>query len=128
MELEISMPDQPVNALADTKGFERILLNLVDNACKYAAEGGRIEIEARNGDRPRVRVRDHGPGIDPEDRDKIFRPFRRASRDADSPNPGLGLGLALCRGLARTMGGELTVERPEEGPGAVFVLELARPG
>jgi len=127
MQLTVAIPEDDLEVLADAKGLERILLNLVDNACKYAAEGGRIDVETTDGDRPSVRVRDYGPGIEPEEIDKVFRPFRRAARDADSPNPGLGLGLALCRGLARAMGGELTVEPAPNGPGAVFILEFAKP-
>jgi len=53
----------------------------------------------------------------------VFEPFERGGRDPADPVPGVGLGLALARGLARDMGGELTLESPSDG-GARFRLEL----
>jgi two-component system sensor histidine kinase KdpD len=75
--------------------------------------GGRIE----------VRVRDHGPGVPPAARRRLFRPFERGARDEADPVRGLGLGLALGRGLARDLGGDLALEAPSGG-GACFVLTL----
>jgi len=68
-------------------------------------------------------VRDHGPGVPPDDAARIFAPFERGCRDSSDPVTGVGLGLALARGLARDMGGDLTLESPPDG-GACFVLEV----
>jgi signal transduction histidine kinase len=71
----------------------------------------------------RIAVRDHGPGVPAAVQRRIFRPFDRGDRDETSPIRGLGLGLALSRGLARDLGGELTLE-DATGGGARFVLSL----
>ncbi len=109
----------------DATAVEQILFNLVDNACKYAAtaEEKRIELRAtvENG-RGVIRLRDFGPGIEPREKARIFRPFRKSARDAANSAPGVGLGLALSRRLARAMGGDLQYE-PGRG-GACFRLVL----
>jgi signal transduction histidine kinase len=68
-------------------------------------------------------VRDHGPGVPSEQARAIFAPFERGGRDSADPIPGVGLGLALSRGLARHMGGDLTLDAPS-GRGASFRLIL----
>ncbi len=102
-------------------------MNLVDNACKYASGGDDTRIELTTevtGSTASFSVRDFGPGIAPTDAGRIFKPFQRARRDANQPNPGIGLGLALARGLARELGGDLTLDRPTSGPGARFQLTI----
>jgi signal transduction histidine kinase len=111
---------------ADASAVEQILLNLVDNACKYASSASdkRIELEAGRSDGFGIlRVRDHGPGISAEGRSRLFRPFSKSAREAAHSKPGVGLGLALSRRLARDMGGDLRLD--EAAPdGACFVLSL----
>jgi len=107
---------------------EQILLNLVDNACKYAAktDDRRILIKVTTDAKAVVlRLRDHGPGIAADDRKRIFRPFHKSARQAAETAPGVGLGLALSRRLARELGGELVLESCEQ-PGACFRLTLPR--
>jgi signal transduction histidine kinase len=110
---------------ADPRTVERVLLNLVDNACKYAAtcDDRRIHLSlSPDGDRAvRITVRDHGPGIPRGEARRIFQPFHRARRDAEGPQSGLGLGLALARGLARSLGGDLWLSR-SSSEGAEFAL------
>ena len=72
--------------------------------------------------RVRVDVADRGPGIAPEDRDRIFEPFERL---AGAPPGGSGLGLYLARELTEAMGGELALSA-REGGGSVFSIELQR--
>jgi len=111
---------------APPDAVERILLNLVENACKYASEADdrRIHLSAeRRSERLELTVRDHGPGIPAPERRRVFKAFRRGRRDRAGPNPGLGLGLALSRGLARQLGGDLDVVRRAE-PGAALRLSL----
>lgn len=109
----------------DVASVEQILLNLVDNACKYAP-GQPLHLSASlRGRHAVLRLRDHGPGIDPRDRRRIFRPFHRSAARAAGSAPGVGLGLALSRRLARQMGGDLRLARlagSEEG--ASFELWL----
>jgi signal transduction histidine kinase len=127
LELALDAPGgSPATVHADRSALEQILLNLVDNACKYAAAARppRIEMELRTGDgRAQVHVRDHGPGVAPAGRRRLFRPFSKSDRDAANSAPGIGLGLALSRRLARAQGGDLTLS--SSGPeGAVFALSL----
>jgi signal transduction histidine kinase len=106
----------------DPAAVGQILFNLVENACKYGRSA--IEVGAAVADgRVEVRVRDHGPGVPPAARRRLFRPFERGARDEADPVRGLGLGLALGRGLARDLGGDLALEAPSGG-GACFVLTL----
>jgi signal transduction histidine kinase len=114
--------------LTDVAALERILVNLVDNACKYArsADDKRIHIEVvPERKKVRIRVRDHGPGIAPKDIARLFQPFHKSARDAANSAPGVGLGLSLCRRLARSIGGELTLEQNSDA-GAAFSLLLPR--
>ena len=112
--------------LCDASAVEQILFNLVDNACKYAVRGENkaLEIEARTAaGRMQLLVRDHGPGISPGQRRRLFQPFRKSADEAARSAPGVGLGLALSRRLARDMGGELQFDNAT-AEGAAFVLSL----
>lgn len=123
MELHIDLPADPDAILVTNRdAVGQILINLVDNACKYAKSGQRIDLSiSSRGDGHRVRVRDHGEGIPPELVRAIFAPFERAGRESGSI-PGVGLGLSLCRQFALDLGGNLR-HRPAD-PGAEFILDL----
>ncbi|MCC6678783.1 MAG: hypothetical protein IT436_16750 [Phycisphaerales bacterium] len=110
---------------ADARSVERILLNLVDNACKYAdGPDRRLHLRTRiEPGRVIFQVADHGPGIPDGDAARIFHPFERGRSAEHQSEPGLGLGLALSRGLAAELGGELRLIRAE-GFGAIFELSL----
>lgn len=117
--------DIPVTT--DSATLERILFNLVDNACKYAANADdkRVHLVARAGGKDLVlAVRDHGPGINPREQAAVFRPFTRGERQHDGSVPGLGLGLSLAHGLARELGGELRLVPAASG--AEFCVRLPR--
>jgi signal transduction histidine kinase len=111
---------------ANVSAAEQILFNLVDNACKYArtAADKRIHLAAQwhNGT-VRLRLRDHGPGIPPSVRRRLFQPFSKSAQEAACTAPGVGLGLALSRRLARDMGGDLRLDE-DVTDGACFVLTL----
>ncbi|MHC4955740.1 MAG: sensor histidine kinase [Planctomycetota bacterium] len=110
----------------DRAAVGRILTNLAENACKYAADGNppilSITASVRDGS-TRIRMRDHGPGIAPDLVRSIFQFYDRGGRDETDPIRGLGLGLPLSKNLARQMGGDLSYETPNDG-GACFVLSL----
>jgi signal transduction histidine kinase len=102
--------------------LDQIVTNLVSNALKYG-EGKPIVIELRStSTHARLTVRDHGPGIPPEEQRRIFEPFERAG---DSVEGGSGLGLWIVRRLAEAHGGEVSVASVS-GKGARFVVELPR--
>jgi signal transduction histidine kinase len=136
MALEVDLPEAVAEApvKADPAAVEQVLFNLVDNACKYAARADdrrvRLAVSAEDG-RVALRVCDHGPGVAPDVRGRLFRPFSKSARQAAATAPGVGLGLALSRRLARGMGGDLRLEAPAPrdaggpaAPGACFVLTL----
>ncbi len=117
----------PAPVLGDGGAIEQILVNLVDNAAKYAEPSAlpTVELTVEFGARKvSIRVRDHGPGVRKEREKQLFAPFARGG--AEPHVQGLGLGLSLSRELARSMGGELCLE-PRGGAdsrGASFRLEL----
>lgn len=120
-------PEQSgVRVRIDRVAGERILQNLIDNACKYGRGGERPEVELSGELRGRqavLTVRDYGPGLSPGDRRRIFRPFHKSAARAAATAPGVGLGLALSRRLARSFGGDLRCAEPQ-GRGAAFELWL----
>jgi len=130
MELVVAAGDEAGAATvwARVSAVEQVLYNLVDNACKYAASASdrRIHLAVAVTDGEAVlTVRDYGPGISRGEARRLFRPFSKSAHDAAVSAPGVGLGLALAHRLARDMGGDLRLERPD-GPGAAFALHLLR--
>jgi len=119
-----------LHAKTDAAAVEQVLFNLVDNACKYAADADPPTIHLEVDGTPSsvvIRVRDHGPGVSVTDSRRLFRPFSKSAREAAHTAPGVGLGLALSRRLARDTGGDLTLS-PSNGAGACFILTLPRAG
>ena len=110
----------------DESAVEQILFNLVDNACKYASgsRDRRIHIDIGNtGSQVEFRVRDHGAGISADEAKEMFEPFSKSAVQAANSAPGVGLGLALCRRLAKQLGGRLEL-KSTDGQGATFCLIL----
>ena len=108
--------------LLDRGAFIQALLNVMDNARKYAAEGGRLEVRdiSINGTYE-VSIRDHGPGIPTQETTQIFQRFERGARHQSGSIPGVGLGLYLARTIAQRHGGDLRVEAAADGgSGACF--------
>jgi two-component system sensor histidine kinase KdpD len=98
----------------------RALVNLLENALKYSADTP-VELEVlRTGDRLIIDVLDRGPGIPPEDTERIFEPFQRGQTASAA---GTGLGLAIARRVAEAQGGSLRYH-PRAGGGSIFRLEL----
>jgi signal transduction histidine kinase len=110
----------------DRAAVERILFNLVDNACKHTrtAADRALRLEGRlEGRVVRLSLADRGPGVAPARRRRLFRPFHKSAQDAAGAAPGVGLGLALSRRLARALGGDLRLAHT--GPdGSRFSLTL----
>jgi two-component system sensor histidine kinase KdpD len=101
----------------------RILNNLIENALRYSPPESRVDVSVRREeDRIAFAVADRGPGIAPEERERIFEPFFRSATSA--PDAGrAGLGLSIARRLAEIQGGSLDHE-PRPGGGSVFTLRL----
>jgi two-component system phosphate regulon sensor histidine kinase PhoR len=119
-------PDLPQVKL-DANAFTLAVMNLIDNATKYASEGKRIELSlAREGDRIVLGVRDWGQGIDPEEQEQIFERFYRARAVRLKQIRGSGIGLALVRHIARAHHGDVSVESAP-GKGSTFRIWLPVP-
>jgi two-component system, OmpR family, sensor histidine kinase MprB len=96
----------------------RAVTNLLDNAAKWSPPGALVEVTIANGE---VSVRDHGPGVAPEDAARVFDRFWRSSNARHLP--GSGLGLSIVKDVAESHGGTVVLERPNDG-GARFRLRL----
>jgi two-component system, OmpR family, sensor histidine kinase KdpD len=121
--ITVHVPESLPQVLADPALLERVLVNLLRNALHYSpADQPPLVTGSQLGDRVEVRIIDHGPGIPPHAREKIFAPFQRLGDDDN--NTGVGLGLALARGLTEAMHGTLV---PEETPGGGLTMVLSLP-
>lgn len=108
---------------ADDTRFKQMLMNLVGNAIKFTPDGGKIELTARQlGDFVRIEVRDSGPGIPREEKQRIFEAFHRL-KQSDKSIEGTGLGLAITRSLVELHGGRLDLES-QPGSGSCFFFTL----
>lgn len=120
--LRLDAPDALI-LTSDAMRVRQILLNLMSNALKYSPTDHPVMVAVASGDegRARVRVHDTGPGIPPDDHERIFQPFYQAL--GPRRRGGVGLGLPLARRLARALGGDVLLHS-ELGKGSEFVLEL----
>ncbi|HEU0029606.1 MAG TPA: HAMP domain-containing sensor histidine kinase [Kofleriaceae bacterium] len=108
-------PDLPLVRL-DANAYTLAVLNLIDNAIKYAHDGKKISVSlTHDANRIVLAVRDWGPGIDPDEHERIFERFYRARSVRLKPIRGSGIGLALVQHIARAHGGDVTVASSPEG-------------
>ncbi|MEE7464824.1 two-component sensor histidine kinase [Methylobacterium fujisawaense] len=119
-------PNLPILPL-DPVLFEQVLVNLLDNAAKYAPEDTTVTVRARQDGRSvRIEILDEGNGIPEEDVERLFDKFYRV-RKSDRVRAGTGLGLAISRGFVEAMGGTVTAANRRDRPGAVFTVTLPIP-
>lgn len=127
----VDSPDALPLVLADAALLEQVITNLVDNAARFTPDGAGVEIRAdataREVPAPeramaRLAIVDHGPGIDPAQREAVFVPFQRLG-DQDVTT-GLGLGLAIARGFVDAMNGHL---EPSTTPGGGLTMTICLP-
>jgi len=121
-------------ARIDDRAIQLAVINLLDNALKYAAGSDRVTVRAqRENGSVVVRVVDRGPGVPPEDRERIFERFVRGSTartpHAGRPVRGSGIGLALVKHIAESHGGRAWVDAnrtdgAEAAPGATFAISI----
>jgi len=121
-------PMEETLVLADAARLEQILDGLLDNAVKFTPSGS-VHVEVvREGNVCRLRVRDTGIGIAPEECHRLFQKFQQLDGSTTRQFGGTGLGLSLTRGLAQLMGGNITLESPGENQGTVATLSLPLAG
>ncbi len=125
ISFKLSFSDE-TTACSDPALLNVVLENLLSNAVKYSSEGSPVEIVmgASNGSLD-LSVTDHGPGMSPEQVEKIFNRFYRAENKAGDSTRGYGLGLALVRRLSRLLGIRVALES-DTGSGTKFMLEIPR--
>jgi signal transduction histidine kinase len=126
-EVRVEVPEGLAPVRTDGDRLHQILANLVGNARKYAPAGTAITVRARRDPGATVvSVADQGPGIPPEQHERIFDRFYQVDRSSTRRAGGIGLGLYLCRRLADTIGAEVLLERSGPG-GSVFSVRLPHP-
>jgi signal transduction histidine kinase len=119
-------PGAPRVVTFDADALGQILGNLFSNVEKYAAAGGLLTVTSRQDDeRTIITVADHGPGIGPRERDRVFQPFYRVHDSLTEGVAGTGIGLPIARDLARRHGGDLVLLPAEKG--AAFQLTIHTP-
>lgn len=124
LELHTDLPAEPIWIRSDPGKLRQILLNLLGNAVKFTDEGGVFfSVGRESDDVVAFTVRDTGPGIDPEQLERIFEPFTQADQSATRSKGGTGLGLTVSRRLAHLLGGDVTVDSTLE-QGSTFTLRL----
>jgi two-component system phosphate regulon sensor histidine kinase PhoR len=126
--LGVELPSREVAALADEEGVQTILSNLVDNALKYTAAGGRVTIRCRESDDViTLEVEDTGIGIAAKDQSRVFERFYRSDRARSRELGGTGLGLSIVKHLAQSFGGSVGLVS-ELDRGSTFLVRLPRAG
>jgi two-component system, OmpR family, sensor histidine kinase KdpD len=118
--VQVAIADDLPLVSCDYGQIDQVVTNLLENAARHTPAGTPIEVQvSADQDLARIAVVDHGPGVAPNDRERLFQPFERGNTRA----AGSGLGLSIARGLAEAHAGHLDVEsRP--GGGACFCLTL----
>lgn len=121
--LDVDYPDGLPLTRADAALVERALSNLLDNAIRVTPPGGNVHVRAlREARGVRLEVADDGPGVAPEDEERIFDRFYQASRHREQRGSS-GLGLAIVKRVAELHGGQAGLRR-EAGHGSIFFIEL----
>lgn len=124
METELLVPAQAVMVETDRDALDQIVLNLLDNAVKYAREGKRLTLHLEErADQCELQFCDRGPGVPASHQQRVFDQFHRVDISLTARQQGSGLGLSISRQLARGLGGDL-VYRSQSAGGACFVLTL----
>lgn len=131
MKLSLDVAADLPSVRMDENEMTLVVLNLVDNAIKHAADGGKVEVSlARAPGFVTLAVRDFGAGISPVEQSRIFERFYRSQSTRERNIRGSGIGLALVKHIAEAHGGRVTVESPVPGspaPGSVFTVFIPAP-
>jgi signal transduction histidine kinase len=119
------LPESPILVRLNAEQLELAVRNLLNNACRFTPEGGRVELSLeRQAQEAWIRVRDSGPGIPRDALERIFDAFYQLEDHMTRRHEGLGLGLAIVRSIATAHGGRVWAESPGPGGGSTFTLAL----
>ena len=122
-QLQLQLPDQPVNTAVDVDKVQKVLMNLVGNAMKYARSEIILRLEQQSLDKLCISVIDDGPGVPENERDKIFDLYYQIGNDSGAATLGTGLGLSYAKRLAQAHHGDLLLNEAVGG-GSNFQLVL----
>jgi len=126
MELDVELGADDTEVSVDCGAFVQALLNVMENARKYAKVGKRLEVRSAAGNgRYELSVRDYGPGVPVEEQETIFQRFQRGRAQVHGSVAGVGLGLYLARTILRAHGGDLVCEQADGGCRFRFTLPIA---
>jgi len=127
LSLELSIPDSTISIVTDRDALEQVILNLIDNAVKYAGSGKYLGVSVENNanDTVDLVITDKGPGIPPAHQALIFEKFHRVDNSLTADQAGSGLGLSIARRILRDLGGDLIFE-PEKDGGSRFIARIGK--
>jgi PAS domain S-box-containing protein len=130
--IDLRQPGQPLLAEVDAFRIAQVVRNVLANALRFAPAGSRIEVDCRAlpDAAAEIVVRDHGPGVPPDELETIFDAFVQSSRTRDGSG-GTGLGLTICRKIMGAHGGSISAANATDGGGARMTIRLpatGRPG
>jgi two-component system sensor histidine kinase KdpD len=127
--VDIDVPTDLPDVMADPGLLERVIANIVQNALRYSPAGKPVLLSGSTyGSVIELRVVDRGPGIPEAEREQAFAPFQRRDDLSTTGSPGVGLGLAIARGFTEAMGGSLTMDdTPGGGLTVIISLPVAKP-
>lgn len=123
-QIETDIPSDLPEVYADPERVRQVLVNLLDNAIKYTPQGGTIQVSVlhRTTQKVQISICDNGPGIPPENRERIFEDRFRLERDEGKE--GYGIGLALCQRIVRAHYGQIWVDSSVDRRGSCFHFTL----
>ena len=125
IEVVVDGADAPVSGRP--RDLERMIRNVLENAIRHSPEGRNVQVRiASSLETVEILVRDDGPGVSENERERIFEPFFRGAGERARDLPGAGLGLAIAREIARVHGGDLALVAKDEVPGTGFRIRLPR--
>jgi PAS domain S-box-containing protein len=129
IEIALAVDGDREPLLWDPARFQQVVWNLLDNAVKFSADGGRVEVRlSETASHLELAVSDHGKGISPDFLPHVFEPFRQEQGGSKRGHGGLGLGLAIVRQLVEAHDGQIAVASPGDGQGTTFTVRLHRQG
>ena len=129
IEIVVSVQGEREPLLWDPARFQQVVWNLLDNALKFSAEGGRVDVRlSESPSHFELAVVDYGKGISPEFLPHVFEPFRQEHAGSKRGHGGLGLGLAIVRQLVEAHDGQIAAASPGDNGGSTFTVRLHRQG
>jgi len=122
--ITLDVLNDPGNVRIDVNRIRQVLNNLTNNAIKFSLPGSLVVLRLESdGKKTTVSVQDSGPGIPPDEIDKLFKPFGKTHHKAASGEKSTGLGLSICRKIIESHGGKIWIESPSS-QGACFKFTL----